>query len=222
MTVAPGHGEDAGRIGTTGGGVVLFGPPAAGKDTISAALARRDARFGQLRKVKVGSGRTAGYRMADRDELVSLRSAGRVVLETERYGNTYAIDRADMEAMREGGGIPVVHMGSVDHLRSFTAAVDEPWLCVLLWVPRLVCGERSLGRGDRDTADRLAAWDEALADLAAVPEGERLFHLLVRSDQSDPERVAELVETAFARPGWEYARPGALTELLGGTVTVHP
>ncbi|MFD3807723.1 guanylate kinase [Streptomyces sp. NPDC058619] len=218
MTVGPGPGKDGG----TGGGVVLFGPPTAGKDTISAALARRDARFGQLPKVKVGSGRAAGYRMATRDELVSLRSAGRVVLETERYGNTYAIDRADMDAMRAGGGIPVVHMGSVDHLRSFTAAVEEPWLCVLLWVPRVVCGERSRGRGDHDTADRLAAWDEALADLAAVPEDERLFHLLVRSDHSDPDRTAELVETFYARPGWEYARPGGLSELLEGIVTAHP
>ncbi|WP_235438642.1 ATP-binding protein [Streptomyces yangpuensis] len=191
------------------GGVVLFGPPAAGKDTVSAALTRLDDRYGQLTKIKVGSGRTAGYRMADHAELDALRAAGRVVLETTRYGNTYAIDRGDLDAMTEAGRVPLVHLGSVDHLRTFNAAVREPWLCVLLWVPRDVCEQRSKERGDRDTADRLAAWDEALADLRAVPEGEEPFHLSMRTDHSDPSGSAALVAKAYA----ENARRPALSSL---------
>ncbi|MFG2230819.1 guanylate kinase [Streptomyces sp. NPDC048723] len=197
------------------GGVVLFGPPTAGKDTVSAALAGLDARYGQLTKIKVGSGRTTGYRMADGEELAALRAAGRVVLETRRYGNTYAIDRDDLDAMTGAGRIPLVHIGSLGHLRSFTGAVQQPWLCVLLWVPRDVCEQRSRGRGDRDTGDRLAAWDEALADLGMVPGGEEPFDLLMRTDHTDPAGAAEIIARAHAHHQGERHRAASLAAFLG-------
>ncbi|WP_411105550.1 guanylate kinase [Streptomyces sp. cmx-4-9] len=202
------------QSGTVHGGVVLLGPPTAGKDTVSVALADLDDRYGQLPKIKVGSGRTTGYRMADRVELDALRAAGRVVLETARYGNTYAVDRDDLDAMTRAGRVPVVHLGSVDHLRTFNSAVREPWLSVLLWVPRDVCEARSRGRGDRDTAERLAAWDEALADLAAVPAEEELFQLLVRTDLAGPAAVAARIASEYGRGGRKHVPAGSLTAFL--------
>ncbi|MEU0401528.1 guanylate kinase [Streptomyces sp. NPDC006197] len=193
------------------GGVLLFGPPAAGKDTVSAALHALDPRFSQLVKVKVGSGRTAGYRMASEARLAELRRAGRIVLETERYGNTYAVDRADLDALRSAGGVPVVHVGSLTHLRSFLGAVNEPWLRVLLWLPRDECARRSAGRGDRDTHDRLAVWDTTLEDLAASNPDDAPFDLLLRTDLRPPESTAALVREAFtARP----TRPANGRELV--------
>ncbi|MFF4431995.1 guanylate kinase [Streptomyces sp. NPDC001513] len=203
------------------GGVVLFGPPTAGKDTVSTALTGLDARYGQLTKIKVGSGRTTGYRMADGEELSALRAAGRVVLETRRYGNTYAIDRDDLDAMTGAGRIPIVHIGSIEHLRSFTAAVREPWLCVLLWVPRDVCEQRSRGRGDRDTADRLVAWDEALADLGTAADGEEPFDLLLRTDRTDPAGAAETIARAHAQHQGERHRAAGLTAFLGEAATAQ-
>ncbi|MFJ7588139.1 guanylate kinase [Streptomyces sp. NPDC097617] len=203
------------------GGVVLFGPPTAGKDTVSAALTGLDARYGQLPKIKVGSGRTIGYRMADSEELDALRVAGRLVLETRRYGNTYAIDRDDLDAMTGAGRIPLVHIGSIEHLRTFTAAVREPWLRVLLWVPRDVCGERSRGRGDRDTGDRLAAWDEALADLDAVPDGEEPFDLLLHTDRTDPAGAAELIARTHARHHGGHHRAASLAAFLKEAATAE-
>ncbi|MFE6908125.1 guanylate kinase [Streptomyces erythrochromogenes] len=200
---------------------MLFGPPTAGKDTVSAALARLDDRYEQLTKIKVGSGRTAGYRMADPEELDALRAAGRLVMETTRYGNTYAVDRGDLNAMVDAGRIPLVHLGSVDHLRTFTTAVREAWLCVLLWVPRDVCEQRSRERGDRDTPDRLAAWDEALADLQAVPEGEEPFHLLLRTDLTDAFGTAALVAKAHAEDGRRLAGVGSLAALLSGAASAE-
>ncbi|CAM5479501.1 guanylate kinase [Streptomyces avidinii] len=202
-------------------GVVLFGPPTAGKDTISAALTGLDARYGQLTKIKVGSGRTTGYRMADGEELAALRAADRLVLETRRYGNTYAIDRDDLDAMTGAGRIPLVHIGSVEHLRSFTGAVREPWLCVLLWVPRGVCEQRSRGRGDRDTEDRLAAWDEARADLGTVPDGEEPFDLLMRTDRTDPAGAAEIIARAHAHHHVERHRGTSLAAFLGEAATAE-
>ncbi|TQS03808.1 guanylate kinase, partial [Microbispora hainanensis] len=42
-------------------GVVLYGPPASGKNTITAAMHRHDPRFRLLPKLKVGAGRADGY-----------------------------------------------------------------------------------------------------------------------------------------------------------------
>jgi len=70
-----------------------YGPPASGKDTITAALTRLDARFTLLPKLKVGTGRADGYEFVSAEHLDKLRDAGRLVAETRRYGNVYAIDR---------------------------------------------------------------------------------------------------------------------------------
>src|SRR5690606_7190599 len=101
----------------TGHGVILYGPPASGKDTITAELARQDARYTLLAKLKVGTGRTAGYRQVSAADLDKLRSAGRLVVETHRYGNVYAIDRDDVTALVEADRIPVVHMGNLADLQ---------------------------------------------------------------------------------------------------------
>ncbi|MEU6441411.1 guanylate kinase [Streptomyces sp. NPDC047046] len=179
-------------------GVTLFGPPAAGKDTVSAELHARAPRFAQLVKVKAGSGRTAGYRMIEAAELDRLRAGGRLLLETRRYGNTYAVDRADLDALRADGGVPLVHLGGVAHLRAFLDAVAEPWLNVLLWTPRAETARRSAGRADRDTDERLTVWDTTRADLAALDPRSGLFHLLLRTDQLAPDKAAAAIAEAHA------------------------
>lgn len=189
------------------GGVILLGPPTAGKDTVSATLSEHDPRYTQLTKLKVGSGRTSGYRATSAAELAALRRMGRIVLETHRYGNTYAVDSADLARMRRDKLVPVVHLGSVDHLRTFREAVDRPWLCVLLWVPRTVCAQRSADRGDPDTEARLAAWDAALADLAAVPADEPIFHQVVRTDHDNADKAARKVAERYEKWDWKTAPP---------------
>lgn len=43
--------------------VMLYGPPAAGKDTVTEALIRLDRSYRLYQRLKVGAGRTDGYRM---------------------------------------------------------------------------------------------------------------------------------------------------------------
>ncbi|MFD0564440.1 hypothetical protein ACFQ2M_22355 [Kitasatospora saccharophila] len=44
-------------------GIILYGPPASGKDTITAALIEQDPRLAQFARLKIGGGRSQGYRM---------------------------------------------------------------------------------------------------------------------------------------------------------------
>ncbi|MEU9891664.1 guanylate kinase [Sphaerisporangium sp. NPDC051011] len=190
-------------------GVVLYGPPTSGKSTTTSALHRLDPRFRLLRKLKVGTGRAEEYHLVTAAHLDELRQAGRTVAETHRYGNTYAIDRAEVEAMTGAGLIPVTHIGNIPDLRRLVGRA--PWLRVLLWVSREVCEQRSGHRGDIDTAQRLTAWDETLADLQANAD-DGFFHLRLHTDRIGPDQAAREIAEAFAaltaqRPQAAASRP---------------
>jgi guanylate kinase len=150
----------------TGRGVVLYGPPAVGKDTVTGALSRLDPQYAQFQRLKVGSGRTVGYRVGTSEQLAQLRAAGDVVYENSRYGSTYVLDRPGLDAAF-AVGVPVAHLGQVAGVRTLMAGYPAAWLIVLLWCSREVTEARSIARGDADTAARLAAWDATEQDLAS-------------------------------------------------------
>jgi guanylate kinase len=163
-------------------GVILFGPPTSGKDTITAVLTRLDNRFQLLPRLKVGTGRTHGYRLTTQAELNQLHEKGRLIIETRRYGNVYAVDRDEVTAIITSGSIPVVHIGSLDDVEHFCNAFDQPWLKVMLWISRQECARRSQLRGDVDTSERLRVWDQVLVQ-AQRASACRLFDSVIRTDQ---------------------------------------
>ncbi|MFG2078687.1 guanylate kinase [Nonomuraea maritima] len=174
-------------------GVVLYGPPASGKSSTTVALSEIDPRFTLVRKLKAGNLRGTEYDFTSVEELARLRSAGRLLLESHRYGNTYAVDRHQIDQLTAAGRVPIVHLGNIADIRRLIE--PAPWLLVLLWIPRDVCEQRSRQRGDTDTPHRLKAWDETLADLA---EGDDLFHLRFHTDHATPDEVARQIAGAFS------------------------
>lgn len=179
-------------------GIALYGPPASGKDTITAALHRLDPRCVLLPKLKVGTGRADGYELVSAERLDELRAAGRLLAETHRYGNIYAVDCKAVEDHRAAGYVPVVHMGNIPDLRALMDGRPDSWLRVLLWVPREITAQRSKARGDTDTDQRLRAWDETLADLEANTDA-GLFHLRLHTDRLSPQTAARKIINAYHR-----------------------
>ncbi|GAA3522829.1 guanylate kinase [Streptosporangium album] len=179
-------------------GIILYGPPASGKDTVTAALGRLDSRFVLLPKLKVGTGRAHGYEFVSAEHLDKLRDAGRLLVETRRYGNVYAVDRQVIEDRHAAGYVPVAHMGNIRDLRHLIGTVPDGWLRVLLWVPREVTEQRSHARGDADTGNRLTAWDETLADLEANTDT-GFFHLRIHTDRLSVNAAADEIMNAYDR-----------------------
>lgn len=179
-------------------GIVLYGPPASGKDTVTAALHRLDPRFVLLPKLKAGTGRAEGYEFVTAEQLEKLRGVGRLVAETHRYGNVYAVDRQTIDDMEAAGNVPVAHMGNIGDLRRLVGRAPDSWLRVLLWIPREITEQRSIARGDADTGKRLTAWDETLADLKANTD-EGFFHLRIHTDRLSADAAAEEIMTAYDR-----------------------
>jgi guanylate kinase len=141
--------------------VILYGPPAAGKDTITKALTRLDESYQLYQRLKVGTGRTAGYRMTTLSHVDALRSAGSVLWETHRYDALYVVDRTSLTDMLEIC-IPVVHVGHIGAVTAVTAALPPatPWITAWLWCPRDIAAARIAARDTRDTAARLRAWEQ--------------------------------------------------------------
>lgn len=172
-------------------GVVLYGPPASGKDTVTQALAELNSQYRLFARLKVGSGKTAGYRMGTAEQLRQLEAAGDVVYANRRYSSTYVIDRPGLDGAF-AAGVPVVHLGQIDGVRALVDGYPADWTVVLLWCTRAVTADRSEGRGDADTAARLEAWEATRADLEAHPE--MVWDLTVETVTTKPDQSARLID----------------------------
>ena len=140
-------------------GIVLYGPPASGKDTITDALIRLDPRCQHFPRLKVGPGRRVGYRMTTFAELDRLDAAGDLAWRNQRYSATYAIDTPELRT-RLDEHMPVLHLGQPEAIDAVTAATpNADWLVVALWCPREVAAQRLTDRDPTDVAARLAVWD---------------------------------------------------------------
>jgi guanylate kinase len=139
--------------------VILYGPPAAGKDTITRKLERLSSRYSLFPRLKIGGGRTAGYRITDPAEIERMRAAGDVIWENHRYGSSYFVDRGMLNAEVELG-IPVLHLGQAEAINAVRDALNHVrWLVVYVWCPRDVAVRRIEARQTGDTAARMQAWD---------------------------------------------------------------
>lgn len=177
-------------------GVVLYGPPASGKDTVTRALAALDGRYALFARLKVGSGKRVGYRMGTEQQLQDLEAAGDVVYANARYGNTYIIDRPGLDDAF-AAGVPVVHLGQVAGIHALSSGYRAAWVKVLLWCPREVTAQRSESRGDSDTAARLAAWEATREDLDAHPAP--VWDLTVDTTAASPQETARLIDQLLAQ-----------------------
>lgn len=147
--------------GPTGRGLILYGPPGAGKDTITAAVAQIDPRYELFPRLKVGEGgRVEGYRIVSATRLEALRHAGEIIWSNEQYGSIYAVDRTEL-AVRLADKRTVIHLGQVEAvLAILNAAPQVRWAKIYLHCPRRVAAVRIAARGSINVEARLRVWDE--------------------------------------------------------------
>jgi len=181
--------------------IVLYGPPAAGKNTVTEALTRLNENYRLYQRLKVGAGRTDGYRMTTLSHVDALRNAGSLVWETRRYDALYVVDRASLTDMLEVC-IPVLHVGQVGAVKAVTAALPPATQCVTvwLWCPRDVALGRIAERGTGDTTARLRAWDET----APLPEAD----ISINTAEVHPADTAAIIHSRVqARAARARGRP---------------
>ncbi|MEG8183937.1 kinase [Nocardia terpenica] len=140
--------------------IILYGPPASGKDAITGALTSINPAFTLFRRLKVGAGRTATYRMTSADHVAALADSGDIIWQNSRYDATYVVDRPELAAMLATNHIPVLHLGQPEAIAAVRAAMPGTrFITVELWCPRDLAEDRIRARATGDKAARLAAWD---------------------------------------------------------------
>lgn len=166
-------------------GLVLFGPPASGKDTVTQVLSRVHPRFRLFEKLKLGTGRSAGYRMATEEDLRAIQSSGGLLSEVKRYGNSYFIDQKELDRLEHEGFIPVVH--TADLAEASLISRRRGWVSCCLWVSRREARCRLMERGDVQVEERLALRSQMLRMLTSTMPR---FDALLITDQLRPEETA--------------------------------
>ena len=168
-------------------GLVLYGPPAVGKDTITAELVSREPRFAHFPVIKAGSGRTTGYRLVTVDEFDKLDRAGELVVTWHRYGSRYGVAHSTLAELTSAGKIPVIHLGSGPAVQAVTALPPLQWTVVQLWASRETCAARARARNTGDFAARMAVYDET------ERIGDDLAHLTIDTDSRTPGEAAQAI-----------------------------
>ncbi|NEA57969.1 guanylate kinase [Streptomyces sp. SID13666] len=176
-------------------GVILYGPPGSGKDTITRELGRISPDFALFRRLKAGPGRSSGYRITTVGEIDRLSDSGALLYRNARYGAEYAIDRPGLTELLINGQVPVLHMGQMAGVSALTDFPIE-WTKVLLWCPRAVTNERCKGRGDSDLEARLKVWEETREDLLAHTQS--TWTLTIATDKQVPAEAAQSIFDAVA------------------------
>jgi guanylate kinase len=139
-------------------GVILYGPPAVGKDTVTRAMQELDPGYRLFARLKSGGGRTAGYRMVSGAELDEVRRRQDVVWENHRYGSVYVIDRPHLRRQL-AECVPVLHVGQPEAVVAVAGAVPATWWTVVnLRCPWEVALSRIVDRRTGDVPDRVRAW----------------------------------------------------------------
>lgn len=170
-------------------GVLLYGPPAAGKDTITEQLVTIGP-YTHFQRLKIGPGRTSGYRMGTSEQLTTLRERGQVIYENQRYDSTYVIDREQLDTIvREYERVPVLHVGQVDAIHAVCSGYPLPWTIVMLFCPRGEAEKRLIGRNDARVHERLAVWDATLAEADPT-----LFDLVLNTAAFEPAHAAGVID----------------------------
>lgn len=171
--------------------VILYGPPAAGKNTITKALTELDDDYRLYQRLKVGPGRTTGYRMTTISHVDVLRKAGNVIWENFRYGAFYVVDRPSLTKIIKSY-IPILHLGQVEAVKAVTAALPvRQSVIVWLWCPREIAAKRIAERDMRDTAARLQAWDET----QPLPEAD----ISINTEEVHPIDAATIIHNQVRR-----------------------
>ncbi|MFD5245652.1 kinase [Amycolatopsis sp. NPDC058340] len=173
-------------------GVLLYGPPAAGKDTITSQLVTLGP-YSHFQRLKVGPGRTSGYRMGTVEQLATLREHGQVIYENRRYDSTYVVDRSELDAiLHEQERVPVLHVGQVDAIRAICRGYPLTWTVVMVFCPREEAAKRLIGRHDARVDERLAVWDETLTEARSADPA--LFDLVLNTGAFEPTHTAAAID----------------------------
>ncbi|WP_232660556.1 hypothetical protein [Pseudonocardia sp. TRM90224] len=173
-------------------GILLAGPPASGKRTVTFALTSLRRSYAPFPALTVGSDTRVAAERTTQRHLDELKAWAQVFHEFTSDGARYVYDRERLNRIREQGRIPVACVDDIDVLRAFEREADD-WLQVLLWCPREEAERRLAATGVAPDRAAVRRWDRSEKGLLGDV---RRFTVSIRTDRLNAVQVAQLVHHA--------------------------
>ena len=217
--------------------ILLCGPPASGKDTITTLLARKNNIFRHFRKHRVpprenGKNNPPSYIRVSIDEYLTMIRDNEFVQFHQRYGRFYGVSRKTLEKHLRDGQIPIIHTGKVYDLMELDASFGNNSAKILLWESKENIRERLKLRhpGDpREIQRRLQSYDDEISSLSKI-NLEKIFDIVIKNQ--DANKTLRLIETVVAahadvarargRSPWMLLEEGKLTALIEQAAPQEP
>lgn len=175
--------------------LVLAGPPAVGKDTLTLKLEKLYSKFILFDKLKTGGGRRKTYRRISSEEFTRMSAAGSMVSEVRQHGSCYGVDREHLQALINADFVPVIHTAHESEWKALSA--HDGFVGIILWAAPDVAHKRLLDRDGKNSAtmaERLELWkywtELRRNDFADSFPGAKA---IVHTDTYDVDLTGELV-----------------------------
>jgi guanylate kinase len=175
--------------------LLLYGPPASGKTSITRLLHELDSTVTLFPTYKIGNGSCEDYRFTTEAHYLSLKQAKQIVFANRRYNNKYFVDLPTLTKLQAADKKVVLHIGGVSKMSflRLRKALPEKWLFVELQNSLEVCKKRTVRRGDEDVAKRLATWERMAQFAGHHPDYVRCFDLTINTDIITPQEAAQQI-----------------------------
>ena len=182
--------------------LVIAGPSAVGKTTVSDEITRQNSKFELVRSATTrearGDGHDSEYLYMTREEFESKIAAGGVLEHTEYSGELYGTPRSEVERILAEGGVPmlILDLAGVASMRASDYAEDA--LFVYLYDDLDTLEERLYARymtppTDTGLAKLVRRKEQNIADYLGFAEHAELFDITVSNSTSVNETAAKIL-----------------------------
>jgi len=146
--------------------LLLSGPPASGKDTVSHELINRNNRFVLFKKHRAGGETNSGYIDISTAQFKEMEAQNKFIQSHLRYGRLYGVSRDGIEKTLAYGKIPIIHTGRIENLVKLKDVFGQKCIAIHLWEHRDILAERIRKRHNNaeEISARITALDEEIYD----------------------------------------------------------
>ncbi len=174
--------------------VLLYGPPASGKDTITQLLQNRNNIFFHFKKHKVYPGdqqiqtkNQLSYFHISMNRFLNMIANGEFLQFHWRYKSFYGVSKVLMDDSLSNGKIPIVHVGKIYDLLELTDVLEAKLIIILVWETLDVISKRLKFRhkGDNDEISfRLNHYLNEIESLSKL-NLEEIFDFVIKNSSAD-------------------------------------
>ncbi len=172
--------------------ILLCGPPASGKDSITEAICKIDEGFYHFKKHRAINGKTYMHRNnyidITKDEFKKMIENDEFIQYHERYNRYYGISKKAMADGISKNLNMIIHTGRIENLQELKKKINENTISILLWAPMDILRQRLVKRhhnNENEISRRLIAAQEEFIDLTKI-DLKKSFDAIIKT--TDPQK----------------------------------